>query len=223
MQAHSIFVFTHDSIGLGEDGPTHQPIEHLASLRAIPGLTVLRPADANETVACWRQALTRKGPSALILTRQGLPVLDDVALVSQGVARGAYVLADAAAPQVILIATGSEVSVALAAHALLTAKGIGARVVSLPSWELFEEQDAAYKESVLPAAVRARVSVEAAATFGWSRYVGDAGASVGVDRFGASAPGAVLLEELGITAANVAARAESVLNEIRTGGGPRGS
>ena len=223
MQAHSIFVFTHDSIGLGEDGPTHQPIEHLASLRAIPGLTVLRPADANETVACWRQALTRKGPSALILTRQGLPVLDDVALVSKGVVRGAYVLADAAAPQVILIATGSEVSVALAAHALLTDKGIGARVVSLPSWELFEEQDAAYKESVLPAAVRARVSVEAAATFGWSRYVGDAGASVGVDRFGASAPGTVVLEELGITAANVAARAEAVLNEIRTGGGPRGS
>ena len=224
MQSHSIFVFTHDSVGLGEDGPTHQPVEHLASLGAMPGLTVLRPADANETVACWRLALTRKGPSALVLSRQNLPVLDDVAGVSRGVERGAYVLAEAAAsgPQVILMATGSEVSVALRARELLADRGVAARVVSMPSWEVFEEQDAAYKESVLPFAVKARVSVEAAATLGWSRYVGDNGFSLGIDHFGASAPGPVVLEQFGFTPENVAARAEAVLSALAAGGDPRG-
>ncbi len=198
-----IYVWTHDSVGLGEDGPTHQPIEHLASLRAIPKLLVLRPADANETVEAWRVALQhREGPVALVLSRQKLPVFDRTHLgAASGTARGGYVLADAdgGEPDAVLIATGSEVALALEARARLAGEGIRCRVVSLPCWELFEAQPAAYRESVLPAAVRARVTVEAASTFGWERYAGDRGVIIGLDRFGASAPGALVLKELGFT------------------------
>ncbi len=204
-QAHVIFSWTHDSVGLGEDGPTHQPIEHLASLRAMPGLRVIRPADANETAQAWRVAVDHDGPSALILTRQGLPVLDGVD--PDGLARGAYPLRREESPAVVLVGTGSEVSVCVEAADLLAADGVAATVVSMPCWELFEAQDAAYQASVLPPGVP-RLSVEAAATFGWARWVDD---SVGIDRFGASAPGDVALRELGINAANVAARARELL------------
>ena len=215
--ARVIYVWTHDSIGLGEDGPTHQPVEQLASLRAMPGLLLLRPADATETVEAWRVALQhRSGPVGLVLTRQKVPVLDRSALApAAGVAQGAYVLADAAAggstPDVILIATGSEVSLALEAHKQLRGKGIRSRVVSMPCWELFEAQSAAYRETVLPAAVRARVSVEAASPFGWERYVGPGGVIIGVDRFGASAPGPEVLSRYGITVEHVVAAAKEVL------------
>jgi len=211
--AHSIFIFTHDSIGLGEDGPTHQPVEHLASLRAMPNMTVLRPADANETAACWRLAIERSGPSALVLTRQDVPVLPEPDRVVAGARRGAYVVSDGGSyqPDVILLATGSEVGLALEAQALLRERGIHARVVSMPSWEVFEEQDAAYKESVLPTQVVARLAVEAGATFGWHRYIGREGDVVGIDRFGASAPAEVLFREFGFTAERVAERAAAVL------------
>ncbi len=193
------FVWTHDSIGLGEDGPTHQAVEHLMSLRAMPNLHVMRPADANESAEAWRWAIERKeGPVALVLSRQGLPVLDaDVS----GLARGAYVLEDAegGSPQAILIATGSEVSLAMEARKLLDADGIRCRLVSMPCWELFEEQSEDYRESVLPSSVTARVAVEAGVTLGWRRWVGDKGAIVGLDRFGASAPGSINLEKLGFT------------------------
>ena len=210
---HVIFIFTHDSIALGEDGPTHQPIEHLASLRAIPGLTVLRPADANETAACWRLALEGRGPSALVLSRQGLPVIDDAGRVGAGVPRGAYVLADADSGRadVLLLATGSEVSLALAARDRLAQRGLRARVVSMPSWEVFEEQPQAYQDEVLPPSVRARLAVEAASPQGWRRYVGDRGDVVGVDRFGASAPAKVLLEQFGFTPEAVAERAAALV------------
>ena len=211
----AVYVFTHDSIGLGEDGPTHQPIEHLASMRAMPGLVTLRPSDANETVLAWRLALERRdGPTALILTRQNLPVLDRTVLgAAEGLLKGGYVLKDAlgARPELILIATGSEVEIALAAADTLAARNVTVRLVALPSWELFELQDAEYREAVLPAAVTARVSIEAASTFGWSRYVGSAGASVGIDHFGASAPAKVLYKEFGITAENLVATALRVL------------
>jgi transketolase len=197
-----IFVFTHDSIGLGEDGPTHQPIEHLTALRAIPNLVVLRPADATETVEAWRVALQRRhGPTALVLTRQAVPVLDRARVASAtGVSRGAYVLADAGEPDVILIATGSETQLALEARERLDAEGVAARVVSMPSMELFEAESDEYREQVLPDRVRARVAVEAGATPGWRRWVGLDGAVVGVDRFGASAPYQTLFRELGVTA-----------------------
>ena len=203
-----IFVWTHDSVALGEDGPTHQPIEHLMSLRAMPHLMVIRPCDANETAEAWRWAMQhRDGPVALVLTRQKLPVLDRTALApAAGLARGAYVLADAAggAPQAIVIATGSEVHVALAARTLLAAEGIGTRVVSMPCWETFAAQDEAYRESVLPAVVKARVSVEAGVTFGWHRWIGESGVAIGIDRYGASAPGEINLQKFGFTAENVA-------------------
>ena len=208
-EAHVVFIFTHDSIGLGEDGPTHQPIEHLASLRAIPGLTVFRPADANETAACWRLAISRPGPSALVLTRQKLPVLDDVDRVNAGVAQGAYVLVDAGSdsPDLLLLATGSEVSVALAARDLLAQRGLRARVVSMPSWELFEEQPQSTRDAVLPPDVRVRVAVEAASPQGWRHYVGDHGDVAALDHFGASAPAEELFKEFGLTAQRVAERA----------------
>ena len=207
-----IFVFTHDSIGLGEDGPTHQPIEQLTSLRSIPNLAVLRPADATETVEAWRIALSRRGPTALVLTRQALPVLDRVSYApAQGVARGAYVIRDCAHPDVILIATGSEVHLALAAQEMLAAQKIGTRVVAMPSWELFDMQPAEYREAVLPASVRARVAVEAGSTLAWARYVGPDGAVVGLDRFGASAPGPILYQRLGITAEAVVQAARRLL------------
>lgn len=208
------FVWTHDSIALGEDGPTHQPVEHLMSLRAMPGLAVVRPADANETAEAWRFAIEqRHRPVALILSRQKLPVLDRER--ARGVARGAYVVADAAQgdPKAILIATGAEVHVALAAQELLAGEGISTRVVSMPCWEAFMEQDAAYRDSVLPRSIRARVSVEAGVTLGWERWIGDGGAAVGLDRYGASAPGEINLERLGFTAQNVASKVRSVLGQ----------
>lgn len=215
-EAHVIYVWTHDSIAIGEDGPTHQPVEQIASLRAMPNMLLLRPADANETVEAWRVAMLHTGgPVGLVLTRQKLPVLDRAKLASAaGTARGAYVLVDAkpgTPPDVILIATGSEVSLALAAHDQLAGEGIGSRVVSMPSWELFAAQPEEYREAVLPSAVHARVSVEAASTFGWERYVGLAGAMIGVDRFGASAPGPVVMEQYGFTVEHVVSTAKGVL------------
>jgi transketolase len=212
---HVIYVFTHDSIGLGEDGPTHEPIEHLASLRAMPNLTVIRPADANETAVAWRVALEhRGGPVALALTRQKLPVLDRTILASADLLRrGAYVLADAGdgQPDIILIATGSEVQLALEARQRLAARGIGARVLSMPSWELFEQQPDSYRDEVLPPSVTARLAIEAASPHGWHRYVGHMGAVIGMTRYGASAPYQVLMEQFGFTADNVTSRALSLL------------
>jgi transketolase len=214
-RAHVIYIWTHDSIALGEDGPTHQPVEQLASLRAMPNLMVLRPSDATETVEAWRVALQHpNGPVALVLTRQKLPILDRTVLASaSGLAQGAYVLADAAGstPDVILIATGSEVSIALEAHVRLVGEGIRSRVVSMPCWELFERQPQSYRDFVLPPSVRARVSIEAAAPFGWERYVGLEGAIIGVTDFGASAPGPVIMREFGFTPEGVIAAAKRVL------------
>lgn len=202
-----IFVFTHDSVALGEDGPTHQPIEHLASLRAMPGLTLIRPSDANETVVAWRAALEKpKGPTALVLTRQNLPVFDRSEVASaEGLLKGGYVLKDPTCgrPRVILIATGSEVQIALEAADELAGHGVGARVVALPSWELFEAQSAAYREKVLPARIVARVAIEAGSTFGWTRYVGERGMTIGIDHFGASAPAGVLYKKFGLTVEKV--------------------
>ena len=213
--AHVIYVWTHDSIAVGEDGPTHEPVEQLAGLRAMPNLLVLRPGDANETVEAWRIAMQHKaGPVGLVLTRQKLPVLDRTALApAAGTARGAYILIDAGegSPELILIATGSEVSLALAAHRQLTGEGIRSRVVSMPSWELFEAQPTEYRQAVLPPAVRARVSVEAGSPFGWERYVGPGGAIIGVDRFGASAPGPEVMARYGFTVEHVVATAKAVL------------
>ncbi len=203
-----VYVWTHDSVGLGEDGPTHQPIEHLMSLRAMPNLFVCRPCDANETVVAWRLAMERKqgdGPTALVLSRQDLPTV--TAAGAPGAERGAYVLAESDGPlRAIVIATGSEVAVALAAHARVK----GVRVVSMPCWELFAQQDAAYRERVLPAACTARVSVEAGATFGWREHIGPRGIAIGIDRFGASAPGEVVLEKLGVSVDAVVAALEKL-------------
>jgi transketolase len=211
MRAHSLFVFTHDSIALGEDGPTHQPIEHLMALRAVPDLTDFRPADANETAACWRLALERTGAHFFALTRQDLPVIDPAATdVYAGVRKGAYVLADAANPKVILMGTGSEVWLCVEAKKLLEAEGVAARVVSFPSWEIFEEQTAEYKASVFPASVK-KLAVEAGSPLGWWKYVGQDGDVIGLDRFGASAPGPKVMEALGFTAANVASRAKKLV------------
>ena len=215
MHAPVVFVWTHDSVGVGEDGPTHQPIEHMLALRSIPGLVVLRPADANETAAAWHYALThRERPVALLLTRQNLTVMAGTEDHSQ-TARGGYVLADAedGQPDVILIAAGSEVNVAMAARDHLAGQDIAARVVSMPSWELFDAQDAAYREAVLPAAIKARVTVEAGVTTGWERYAGDAGAMVGIDRFGESGKGPAVMAYLGITAENVVRHALKVLGK----------
>jgi len=213
--ARVIYVWTHDSIALGEDGPTHQPVEHLASLRAMPNLTILRPADATETVEAWRIALQHTaGPVGLVLSRQKLPVLDRGTLApASGVVRGAYVLLEAggAPPEVLLIATGSEVSLALEAHQRLVAGGIRSRVVSMPSWDLFDAQPQSYRDAVLPPQVHARVAIEAAAPFGWERYVGLDGAIIGVNRFGASAPGPVVMREFGFTVDHVVATARAVL------------
>ena len=210
-----IYVFTHDSIAVGEDGPTHQPVEHLASLRAIPGLTVIRPADATETAEAWRVAVSSTDhPVALALTRQKLAVLDREALpAAQLLTKGAYILTDAdGQPDIILMASGSEVHLVMAACQQLTEKGIKARVVSMPSWELFEAMPASYREEVLPAGVTARLAVEMGLPMGWERYVGDAGAVIGMNGFGASAPGPVVQEEFGFTIDNVVRRALEVLN-----------
>lgn len=213
MQVPSIFVFTHDSIGLGEDGPTHQPVEHLASLRAIPHLLTFRPCDANETARAWHFTLQhREGPVALCLSRQGLPVLEATSVAPPPVERGAYVLHDASEgePHVILIATGSEVQLIEQAREKLAEQGITARTVSMPCWELFEQQPQEYRDAVLPPSKVARVSVEAASPLGWTRWVGDKGASVALDRFGASAPGDVVMSELGFTVSSVVEKAREV-------------
>ena len=212
-----IYVYTHDSIGVGEDGPTHQPIEHLASLRAMPGLAVIRPADANETSEAWRVAVERSdAPTALVLTRQKLPVLSSIepeVAAAGDLARGAYVLADTGPgmPELILLASGSEVHVALIAWQRLADDGIAARLVSMPCWELFEAQDAAYRDTVLPPAADKRLAIEAGSPFGWSRYVGLSGDVIGVDRYGASAPGPTNMEKFGFTPENVEQRARALL------------
>jgi len=210
-EAHVIYSWTHDSVGLGEDGPTHQPVEHLAAMRAMPGLRVIRPADANETAHAWRIAVDSGGPTALILSRQGVPVLEGTAEAGDGVARGGYVLVEAAGagPDVVLVGTGSEVQLCVAAAAVLLESdpSVRAQVVSLPSWELFAEQDDAYRTSVLPTAVPT-LAVEAATSFGWERYADD---SVSIDHFGASAPGGEVLAHFGYTADNVVSRARALL------------
>jgi transketolase len=212
MEIPVIYIYTHDSIGVGEDGPTHQPIEHLPSLRAIPGLITLRPGDANEVVEAWRVIMQlRHEPVALILTRQALPTLDRTKYASAaGVAKGAYVLADAPGgkPDVLLLATGSEVSLCVEAYEKLKGEGINARVVSMPSWELFEHQSQEYKDSVLPPRVTARVSVEQASTFGWARYVGLTGHAIGMRTFGASAPLKELVKKFGFTVDHVISAAK---------------
>jgi transketolase len=215
MQIPSVFIFTHDSIGLGEDGPTHQPIEQLASLRAMPNMIVLRPGDANEVVEAWRVILQlQESPATLVLSRQAMPTLDRSKYApASGVAKGAYVLADAPGgkPDVILMGTGSELSLCVSAYEKLAAEGIHARVVSMPSWELFDKQEATYKDSVLPPSVAARVSVEMGATFGWERYTGTKGRNIGMHRFGASAPITDLLKYFGFTVDHVVAEAHAVL------------
>jgi transketolase len=216
MRLPVIYVFTHDSIGLGEDGPTHQPVEQLIQLRAIPGLVTIRPCDANETRQAWRLAILSSRPVALILSRQALPTLDrKIYAPATGLSRGAYVLAgaDIAKPDVILIGTGSEISLCVQAHEDLTKRGIASRVVSMPSFELFEEQDRAYRESVLPPTVRSRVSVEAAAVTGWDRYVGPDGIRIGMHSFGASAPYKDLYKHFGFTVDHIVAAAEAQIRQ----------
>jgi transketolase len=214
-----IYILTHDSIGLGEDGPTHQPIEHLAIARATPGLITLRPADANEVVEAWKVIMQlQHAPALLVLTRQGVPTLDRARFApAAGLARGAYMLAQNAGARadVLLLATGSEVSLCVEAFDQLAKEGIQARVISMPSWELFEKQDRAYRDSVLPPDVKARVSVEMAATFGWERYVGPAGHSIGMHSFGASAPIKALLKHFGFTVENIVAAAKQQIQTAK--------
>jgi transketolase len=220
MQLPVTYVWTHDSIGLGEDGPTHQPVEHLAALRAIPGLDVVRPGDANETVAAWKAILENTGnPAGLVLTRQNVPVYPrgtDGFATTENVARGAYVLLDAdggGAPDVILIGTGSEVQLAVDARTILAEKGIAARVVSMPCREWFEKQEQAYRDTVLPPIVKARVSVEAAVSMGWRDLVGSTGRTVSLEHYGASADYATIYREFGITADAVALAAEESISD----------
>jgi transketolase len=218
MQLPVIYVFTHDSIGLGEDGPTHQPVEQLLQLRAIPGLVTLRPADANETAVAWRIAIESKRPTALVLTRQPLPSVDRTRFgAAEGVRRGGYVLADwgTASHDVILIATGSEITLCIGARAALMKEGIGARVVSLPSWELFEEQDRTYRDEVLPPGLRARVSVEAGSGIGWDHYIGREGGRIVMTTFGASAPYKDLFREFGFTVEHVIAAAKQQIAKVK--------
>jgi transketolase len=212
-----IYVWTHDSVGLGEDGPTHEPVEHYAALRAMPNLWFMRPGDANETAAAWALAVARRdGPVALALTRQKLPTLAGTAEGARsGVARGGYILREASGgkPEIILMGTGSELQLAFAAAETLEAEGTPARVVSLPCWELFDLQDQAYRDTVLPPSVRKRLSVEVGASFGWERWVGDEGAIVGLDHFGASAPAGTIFEHLGFTADRVTDVARKVVRD----------
>ncbi|MGH9444536.1 MAG: transketolase [Terriglobia bacterium] len=219
MKAHSIFVYTHDSIFLGEDGPTHQPVEQIPSLRAIPNLCLIRPADANETAVAWRVAIERQdGPVVLVFTRQKLPIIDRTRYASaEGVEKGAYVVADAKGeePGILLIASGSELSLAVEAFEQLRQEGIKARVVSMPSWDLFAKQPEAYQKEVLPSGFTARLAIEAASPFGWERYVGPQGAVIGVNRFGASAPYKVIAEHFGFTTANVVSKAHELRNAVR--------
>jgi transketolase len=215
----SIFVFTHDSVGLGEDGPTHQPVEHLATLRAIPNLTIIRPADANETVQAWKVALEKRdGPVALVLTRQNLPVFDRTTMGdADNLARGAYILLDSdrVYPDVLLLATGSEVQLAVEAHARLAEQGIAAHVISMPSWELFKAQPDEYRDFVLPPSVKARVAIEAGSPMGWGQWVGQQGYVIGLDRFGASAPYKTIFEHLGFTVDNVVLRALETIDKSK--------
>ncbi len=214
----SIWVYTHDSIGVGEDGPTHQPVEQVSSLRIIPNLVTIRPADANETAQAWKYAIQHDGPVALALTRQKLPVIDrEVYASADELSKGAYVLADMGDddPELILMASGSEVNLILNAAGNLAAEGINVRVVSFPSWELFEKQDQSYRDLVLPPAVKARLAVEAGTSFGWERWVGDQGDIIGIDKFGASAPGNVVMQKYGFTVSNVIVRALTSLKSIQ--------
>jgi transketolase len=217
MELPVIYVFTHDSIGVGEDGPTHQPVEQLLSLRSVPGLVTLRPADANEVVAAYRTIVKLwQRPACLALSRQPLPTLDRNRYASaEGVSRGAYVLADSKDPVVILIGTGSEVWLCIEAFEQLTKDGSPARVVSMPSWELFEAQDQAYRDSVLPPTISARVSVEMASVIGWDRYVGSNGAKIGMPTFGASAPLKDLLVKFGFTVERVVAAAKEQIEKSK--------
>ena len=221
MELPIIYIFTHDSIALGEDGPTHQPVEHLASLRAIPGLTVVRPADANETAETWRMAMEYKeGPIAIILTRQNVPVIDRTRFnPANGLRKGAYILADSssAKPEIILMATGSEVHLALEVYERLRNEGIGVRVVNMPSWELFEKQPEQYRSEILPPEITVRMSIEAGVTLGWHKYAGLGGEIVGIDHFGASAPGKTVLKEFGFTSENVLDRIKALLAERKGG------
>lgn len=216
MKIRPVYVFTHDSIGLGEDGTTHQPVEQLAGLRSVPNMTVIRPADANEVSSAWKAALLHKdGPVALVLTRQNLPVFDRSRVASaEGVMKGAYILSDCnGTPDIILMATGSEVQLILKAQEILANERIKARVISFPSWELFEQQSAEYKESVLPASVRKRLAVEAGVSFGWRRYTTDEGSVLGIDRFGESAPGNELMKEFGFTVENVVNKTRKLVGQ----------
>jgi transketolase len=219
MELPVIDIFTHDSIGLGEDGPTHQPVEQLASLRAVPGLIVLRPADANEVAECWKVIMQlHHQPTALILTRQAVPTLDRATYAAaSGVAHGAYILADApdSKPDVLLLATGSEVSLCVTAYEQLATEGIKARVVSMPSWELFEQQSQVYRDRVLPPEVTARVSVEQASILGWERYVGPNGQTIGMKTFGASAPLKALQRKFGFLSDSIIAAAKEQLARAR--------
>ena len=213
MELPVIYIFTHDSIGVGEDGPTHQPIEHMISLRAIPHLIVIRPGDANEVLEAWKVIMNiRRQPVALILARQPSPTLDRTRYASAaGVEKGAYVLADVKKddPEVLIIATGSEVAMAVDGFEQLRNEGIRARVISMPSWELFEQQSQSYRDSVIPPSVKARVTIEQASTFGWERYAGNGGAILGMKTFGASAPLKVLQKEFGFTTENIVAAAKN--------------
>jgi transketolase len=220
MEIPVIYIFTHDSIGVGEDGPTHQPIEQLAQMRATPGLITIRPCDANEVSEAWKVILQlHHEPAVLVLTRQAVPTLDRARYApAAGLARGAYILADAANadPEVILIGTGSEVSLCLEAYEQLTSEGVRARVVSMPSWELFDDQPRDYRDSVLPPHVKARVSVEEASDFGWSKYTGTGGANIGIETFGASAPIKQLLKKFGFTADHIATVAKNQILRNKT-------
>ena len=226
MEQRVVYIFTHDSIGLGQDGPTHQPIEHLLSLRAIPNLTVLRPADATETAEAWKAAMERRdGPTALVLSHQGLPILDRSKFASaSGVRRGGYVLWESSdTPDAILLGTGSEVHIALEAAKTLAAQGTSTRVVSLPSWELFDAQPESYRDSVLPPEVSVRVSIEAATPMAWERYVGQSGVAIRISHFGASAPADVLYEKFGLTAQHVVEEVRGILSRQRSAQEPRGA
>jgi len=211
-----IYVWTHDSVAVGEDGPTHQPIEHLMSLRAMPNLAVVRPSDPNEAAEAWRFTIQRTdGPTALILSRQGVAAIDrDACAPASQLHRGAYVLSDAADARAIIIATGTEVALALEAQQQLAGDMVPVRVVAMPCWEAFAEQSDDYREHVLPRALRARVSVEAGATFGWREHIGDCGVAVGIDRFGTSAPGPVALRELGVSVDHVIDAVRAVLDRV---------
>jgi transketolase len=219
MEAPAIFVFTHDSIGVGEDGPTHQPVEQMLSLRGVPGLITLRPADANEVVEAWRLVgALKKMPASLIFSRQAMPTMDrTVYAPASGVAKGAYILADAkpGKPEVILIGTGSEVQLCVSAYEALKAEGVAARVISMPSWELFEKQDQAYRDSVLPPDVTARVTVEAGSVIGWDRYAGASGAIIGMHTLGSSAPIKDLMAKFGFTPEKVLAAAKDQLAKAK--------